>query len=774
MTMLLLVELLVFICFRADALASSRNDIDSLGKFKCTDPCNCDTHLQNYTCGNGQCNCIGEWACCIRKNLTYIPELPSDITFVDFARNYLPSISAETFDNISHLALKKLKLHHNKIKNIAEDSFAELHQIQELDLRGNEKINKTQLAKSFSSIQKSKELTLVLDECGLSVIPDAFFDKLKDSLLVKFSLQKNQMKTFNESQFKYLKHLKTIDLSNNWIENITRSEKEKEAGLNATENLILSDNEIVKFPPWFCTNDSRPLYPNLKSLALASNFIIYPVKRAWSCLKKLKILSLRKNVLFTIQNDVFSDLESLEVLDVSNMVRSIKIIGFRAFNIPQLKVLHFEKNHITFKTNSEIPFEKLFKHLQNLQTIHLESNDFRMSNTSIIKMLSPLKNLKHLHLGDVSFEEIPLGLLGRFHNLTILNLSKNRISKIDPMAFANVTKLEQIFLYENRIKTIDKTSFPKAVRKSLKLLNLADNPFSCKASTCNNMWFRNWIKLHVHQKDVKIMGWPANYTCHYPSSMRGESLQKYHPTPGDCKEKDPPKPDYLAVYISFALFLVTALTFGVAVYRGRWYIKYWIYKLRRRHKRSNNKNPESQGLLQDQIVYDAYVIYHDLDRGFVRQTLLPFMEEKHGYKLFITDRDPEMGAKVDIIADNIYRSNHVIALVSRHFLKDQWCEFQLAITLDRQVELKRNYLLLLMLEDVDRTLLSKTWCVLLTRTPTADWCDSRNHIKRKLFEYQLTTIIQNKNMQRSINMQQSMNSHNSINAVGSVSVESKK
>ena len=755
--MLLLAKL--FFCFGAVfSWTFTRDDIESKGKVKSTDLCKSDWHSQNYSCGDGQCNCIGEWACCIGKNLTYIPKLPGHITVVDFARNYLPSVSAETFNNISHLALEKLKLHHNEITDITEGSFKELRQIQELDLRGNVKINKNQLAKSFSSIQRSKELTLVLDECGLTVIPDAFFDGLEDSLLVNISLQKNQMKTFNESHFKYLKYLKSIDLSNNWIETITRSPKDKEAGLNATESLILSDNNILKFPPWFCTNDSKTLYPNLKSLFLTSNFIVFPVRQAWSCLKKLKILSLRKNGLLTIQDDVFSDLESLEILDVSNMVRSIKEIGSRAFNIPQLKVLHFERNHMKFKEHSNIPFQKLFVPLPNLLTIHLESNDFRMNYTSIKQMLTPLKNLEHLHLGDINLAEIPLGLLGKFHNLTILNLSKNKISRIEPEWFANVTKLKEIFLYENRIEEIDEKSFPETVKKSLKKLNLADNPFTCKAAaSCQNMWFRNWIE-DLLASNVTVMGWPTNYICHYPVCMRGTSLLEYHPTPDDCKEKNP----LIPVYISLAIFMVIALAFGAAVYRGRWYIRYWIYKLRRRQKLSNDKIPEAQGLLADQIIYDAYVIYHDLDRRFVRQSLLPFMEEKHGYKLFITDREPEVGAKVDIMADNIYRSNHVIAVVSRHFLKDQWCEFQLDVSLDRQVKLKRNYLLLLMLEDVDRTLLSKTWCVLLTRTPTAEWCDKRNHIKRKLFEHQLTTIIQNKNMQHSINRQHSLNSQQSI------------
>ena len=128
-------------------MTTPRDDVESTIEFKCTDPCNCEWRSQNNTCGDGQCNCIGEWACCIRKNLTYILEFPGNITAVDFAHNYLPSISADTFHNISFLAIEKLKLHYNEIKNIAEDSFEELHQIQELDLRGNKKVNKTQLAK---------------------------------------------------------------------------------------------------------------------------------------------------------------------------------------------------------------------------------------------------------------------------------------------------------------------------------------------------------------------------------------------------------------------------------------------------------------------------------------------------------------------------------------------------------------------------------------------------------------------------------------------------
>ena len=132
------------------------------------------------------------------------------------------------------------------------------------------------------------------------------------------------------------------------------------------------------------------------------------------------------------------------------------------------------------------------------------------------------------------------------------------------------------------------------------------------------------------------------------------------------------------------------------------------------------------------------MIYHDNDRDFVRREILQFMEKENNYKLFIWDRDFTAGDQsVGIVVDNIYKSNHVIAVISKSFLKDQWCDFQLALSLNRQIELKRNFITLLTREDIDKKLLSKTWCVLLTKTPTAEWCERKNDIRRKLFEHQI-------------------------------------
>ena len=187
--------------------------------------------------------------------------------------------------------------------------------------------------------------------------------------------------------------------------------------------------------------------------------------------------------------------------------------------------------------------------------------------------------------------------------------------------------------------------------------------------------------------------------------------------------------------------LFVVVIFGIAGYKGRWYIRYWFIKYRRKWVCGLKDDPERQQLLDEDVRYDVYIIYHDQDRHFVLGALSKFMEEEHGYKLYVWDKEFETGAKVDIMVDNIYRSNHVIAIISKHFLKDPWCDFQLNVALDRQIELKRQYLTLITLEDIDRQLLSKSWCVLLTKIPTVEWCERKNDIKRRLFERQILTNI---------------------------------
>ena len=149
-------------------------------------------------------------------------------------------------------------------------------------------------------------------------------------------------------------------------------------------------------------------------------------------------------------------------------------------------------------------------------------------------MLSPLKKLTDLYLDGTNLHRIPWYLFSKFENLTNLFLGDNKITFIDPKAFDNVTTLKVLHLNNNKIKIIDE-SFPVSLRKSLKELNLAANPFYCSfCSTPNNTWFRYWIdttKIHLNS-------WPKLYKCASPPDAEGTLLLQHMPKKSDCEIKE--------------------------------------------------------------------------------------------------------------------------------------------------------------------------------------------------------------------------------------------
>lgn len=693
-------------------------------------------------CGDALCCCKNKDAYCKNKNLTYIPEFPGTVENVTFLGNNLTILSAEVVKNISLIKLKHLNLTSNGIKRIHTDTFTSLSHLLSLSLQNNNKLNYSEFSASLYNINP-EVYKLVLDNTGLESLPNKIFSGLikKRVKLRYIFLRRNEITEFNELAFYQLQYLKSLDLSKNKITKFLPPVNGSRLGHSNIEYLILKVNDLTGKIPWFCTSDSKKnsLYPKLKSLDLSNNVIMTLDRKCWACLKRLERLNLANNHIKKLENDIFVDLVSLKKLQVSYMAKPIQEIQEKAFHNLNLTELHFEHNKIEFKRNSSVPYEKLFTFCPNLTTLYLGYNNLRnITDNELVAMLSPLKRLKYLHLGGAELFKIPDRLLSTFASLTTLNLGKNKIQSINPVAFRNITKLETLALDANKISVINDT-FPITLRHSLKVLHLSNNPFSCTFCTPNNnTWFRHWID--TTRNKIRFVGWPSYYKCASPPSEKGTLFQSHKPTEKDCEKANP----MVIVYITMGTFLIFFTIVGITGYKTRWYLRYYAIKFRRKCTFKEKDISENQRLLENDTNYDAYVIYHDNDRAFVCGEFLRFMEEEspNHYKLFIWDRDFTAGDQtVAIVVDNMLQSDHVIAIISKSFLKDSWCDFQLAIALDRQIELKRHALLLITLEDIEKQLLNKAWCVLLTKTPVAEWCDTKNDIKRKLCEHQIFSNI---------------------------------
>lgn len=665
------------------------------------------------------CKCFNNTADCSNKALQYVPTLPDNIIIVILNNNKLQNLNASVLAPIAKLNITNLQIRQNHLVYISEDAFSAFSHLQSLDLGNNLHLDKASLAASLGKVSKLLQ-HLSLDSIGLSTTSNLLAGMV-GSNMVSINLSSNYIKYLNLSAFQHLQNLTKLNVMKNWIKDV----QSENFTLPILQNLNLANNEIARFPPYFCTRHTKdkPLYPRLMNIDLSNNFINVLYPETWNCLDRLGKLSLDGNVISHFTKNAFSKLPFLTTLQLSNMAGRVKYIDGLAFNNSRLEKLNLYNNDIHF---SQLENVSIFNYTPNLQALNLNKNNFgKIPDVKIKNILAPLVNLAKLDLSNSKLSSIPSGLFSTMKNLTSLFLDGNALRNLDG-AFINISTLTHLSIQDNWINIPTKESFPDELMSNLKNINLADNPFQC---TCELLWFKTFIGNSGQVGHVKLDNWPQRYNCRTPPNMYKTRLQHYNPTEKSCAEDR----TLLYALVSCAVLFILAITTVILVYNNIWYIRYWRYKL----KRTRPSDPESQPLLE-QISYDAYVIYADEDERFVFGCLRQLLEEKLNYKLFLWDRDSELGIqKVDAMADGIYASRAVLAVVSDSFLKNDWCKFQLDVSVNKQIEDKKELLTLLIKEGLNYDKLNKSWCVLLTKLKTAKWCDDESKIQGKLFREEI-------------------------------------
>ncbi|XP_048590349.1 uncharacterized protein LOC5502719 [Nematostella vectensis] len=133
--------------------------------------------------------------------------------------------------------------------------------------------------------------------------------------------------------------------------------------------------------------------------------------------------------------------------------------------------------------------------------------------------------------------------------------------------------------------------------------------------------------------------------------------------------------------------------------------------------------------------YDASIIYSSGDQEFVSNELLPLLETKYNLRCFIYYRDWTIGEKIHKnIADTIYKSRYVIAVMSKNFLKSNFCHAELSLALERVISQRDCCLKVINLDGVSKESLPKE---LQNRT----FLDMSQTEERKTWEWRIVRQI---------------------------------
>jgi adenylate cyclase len=190
-------------------------------------------------------------------------------------------------------------------------------------------------------------------------------------------------------------------------------------------------------------------------------------------LHSLISLSCSNNQLTALPSSI-GFLQKLEILDAHN--NSIQDIPATIWNCASLININFTSNliHTWHEPSAVTPRSESLPSLRSgsIASIRKGSVAGSVRNGLSPPSLPPLVySLEQLFLGENKFGDEPLGLLGSFTELHVLNLSFNEIQELPPSFFRNLTKLEELYLSGNSLSTIPTEDLHRLTRLQVLFLN---------------------------------------------------------------------------------------------------------------------------------------------------------------------------------------------------------------------------------------------------------------------------------------------------------------
>ncbi|XP_072542845.1 uncharacterized protein [Salminus brasiliensis] len=310
-----------------------------------------------------------------------------------------------------------------------------------------------------------------------------------------------------------------------------------------------------------------------------------------------------------------------------------------------------------------------------------------------IVVINQLVHLRKLSLENIDLSRQP-NVAVMFHNLTrleILALTNCRIDFLDGSLTKDLKSLRGLHLIlRDTVKVF--SSFVENLF-SLRYLHFWNLRIHC---SCDNAWLISWaqnsklVEVHVHDPSIKEM------ECLAKNGIDHLKFVQY--TKDDCS--------FEVEFVLFAFTSLSVVTFMLAVLFHRFagpYILPLYHIVQGWFQETLRKDGERR------YRHDAFVSYSGRDERWVVEKLLPNLERRGPpfLRLCLHTRDFQLGQDiVENITESLYGSRRTLCLVSRNYLRSNWCSLELQLATCRlQVE-HRDILILVFLEKIPSKMLS--------------------------------------------------------------------
>ncbi|MCL4140720.1 UNVERIFIED_CONTAM: hypothetical protein GTU68_029406 [Idotea baltica] len=354
-------------------------------------------------------------------------------------------IDAANFSVSPPLDTVKLKIECSDVlffqSALQKKSFYHLKNLENLDIQYC-KIGEVP-KEAFLGLNKLRNITLKTfntdwSAMALKIAPEAFRDQNR---LEKLDLGDNNIWTLPPKLFCELGNLTFLNMSRNKLQNV--------------ENLSFG-------------NDVGKCAPSLRLLDLSYNNFLHLPQFSFEALKNLTILNISMNGIREIADQVFFGMYSLELLDISgNLLTTLPPELFKENK--RLTKFYAKNNSLTVLAPG------LFTGLGMLLELDLSNNE--LTNTWVnSETFMDLIRLATLDLSHNKISRLDMATYRDLTNLQMLNLQHNMIQYIADHTFSGLFRLHTLLLSNNMLTVVGENTFKGLI--ALNDLRLDNNNLS--------------------------------------------------------------------------------------------------------------------------------------------------------------------------------------------------------------------------------------------------------------------------------------------------------
>uniref|UniRef100_A0A182QLG2 Chaoptin n=1 Tax=Anopheles farauti TaxID=69004 RepID=A0A182QLG2_9DIPT len=404
------------------------------------------TALEALDLSNNRLKVLGDTSFHLLRNLVSL----------ELHDNQIEALAKGTFQADIHTKLMMVSLGYNNVRQLITHTFVDLEELEVL-LLGDNRIETIE-KRTFMNLNNLKLINLRGNR--LSKIADEAFQNLPE--LEKLDLAYNALTVGSLTSLEVdVSHnnIKVLGMAENATDGSNRDQQQQQNQQHLQQqqqqsqqhppqshhsivhsnirSLDFTGNNISRIVPGYF----RPAELSLMKLVLAQNRLAAVTRELFGNMPHLHWLDLSGNVLADVEYDALRSARRLQVLKLSrNLLTEVPADLFRS--VTGLRVLELAHNHLKYLPDGLL----LSEGLERLDLSHNQLTKIPVTALSNMAALSLCElDLSHNHIGAIH----SIDLSNKFRSLSWLDLSHNRLVRLEDAAFATLPRLSVLNLSHN-------------------------------------------------------------------------------------------------------------------------------------------------------------------------------------------------------------------------------------------------------------------------------------------------------------------------------------